>query len=417
MPLWNPFSRKLQREVEKQRGKAIRFQEWFESAMVMVDNVPVGGAWSDAQKNFEITYVNASAKAMLGPILPGGKDALVGATLPAIFPQLAALEAKLRDPDASVRLKVPFGPLVLDLQVVAIRNGEGVHTGGMAVWSDVTAQMKLADDFEANVKAVVEDVAVSVAQMQSTTREMAAGADQAKQRSVTVTGAAAQATDNVQMVAAAAEQLSASIAEIGRQAAASSTTAAKAVDKARHTDGMVQTLTSAAAQIGEVVELIQTIANQTNLLALNATIEAARAGEAGKGFAIVASEVKNLATQTAKATNDIRGHIEGIQRVATDTVATMQDIGSTISEVNEIAAAIASAVEEQNSATQEIANNVRQAAAGTTEVSANIADVTQASGEVGAAATRMLTSVGELSTRSDHLRHEVQSFLATVRTV
>jgi methyl-accepting chemotaxis protein len=417
MSFWNPFSRSHRREVEKLRGKAIRFQEWFESAMVMVDNVPVGVAWSDAQKNFEITYVNAAAKAMLGPILPGGKDALVGATLPAVFPPLAEIEAKLRDPGASpVRLKIPFGPLVLDLQVVAIRNGEGVHTGGMAVWSDVTAQMKLANDFEANIKAVVEDVAASVSQMQATTREMAAGADQAKQRSMSVTGAATQATENVQMVATAAEQLSASIAEIGRQAAASSTTAAKAVDKARHTDGTVQTLSSAATQIGEVVGLIQTIANQTNLLALNATIEAARAGEAGKGFAIVASEVKTLATQTAKATNDIRVHIEGIQRVATDTVETMQDIGTTISEVNEIAAAIAAAVEEQNSATQEIASNVRQAAAGTTEVSTNISDVTRASGEVGTAAARMLTSVGELSTRSEHLRHEVETFLATVRT-
>ena len=414
---WNPLSRGLRREVEKQRGKAVRFQEWFESAMVMVDNVPVGVAWSDAQKNFEITYVNEAAKAMLGPFLPGGPDSLVGSTLPAIFAPLAELRGQLADPARSpVRLKMPFGALTLDLQVVAIRNKEGVHTGGMAVWSDVTAQMKLASDFEGKVKRVVDDVATAVSQMQATTREMAAGAEQAQQRSVRVTGAATKATENVQMVAAAAEELSASIAEIGRQVAASSTTASKAVERARHTDATVQTLSSAAQQIGEVVQLIQTIANQTNLLALNATIEAARAGEAGKGFAIVASEVKGLATQTAKATNDIREHIEGIQRVATDTVQTMQEIGTTIAEVNEIAAEIAQAVEQQSSATQEIANNVRQAAAGTTEVSANISDVTQVSSQVGAAATRMQSSVDDLSTRSEHLRHEVESFLASVRS-
>jgi methyl-accepting chemotaxis protein len=417
MPQSLPFTVCRRRTLDKLRSKAARMEEWYQSAMVMVDSVPVGVAWSDPQSGFEISYANATAQAMLAPVLPGGADAIVGAKLDALFPALAGRHEELRDPARpQVRLNVHMGDLVIDLQVVAIRNAQGEHTGAMAVWSDVTRQMRMADDFEANVKAVVERVAAATAQMHETTKDVAAGADQALTRSNNVTSAATQTSENVQTVAAAAEQLTASIGEISRQAASSSSIAGEAVERAKHSDETMQALAAAAQQIGEVVGLIQQIATQTNLLALNATIEAARAGAAGKGFAVVASEVKSLAMQTAKATEEIRGQIEGMQRAATETVQTIAGIGTTIAEINGITGTIAAAVEEQGAATREIAESVRRAAAGTNEVSTNSAGVTAASGNVGVAAARMLVTVGGLSKESDDLRGAVTSFLATVRS-
>ena len=191
--------------------------------------------------------------------------------------------------------------------------------------------------------------------------------------------------------------------------------AGKAVTDAERTNVQVQGLAEAAQKIGEVVQLITDIASQTNLLALNATIEAARAGDAGKGFAVVASEVKNLANETAKATEEITAQIGAIQQATQDAVVAIQTISGTIGQINEIATTIASAVEEQGAATQEIARNVQQAAAGTQEVSSNIAGVTQAAGETGSAAGQMLSASGELSHQGEALRGEVDRFLATIR--
>jgi methyl-accepting chemotaxis protein len=278
------------------------------------------------------------------------------------------------------------------------------------------AMNKMADAFEASVGGIVGTVASASTEMQGAAQSLTATAEEASRQATAVAAAATQASANVQTVATAAEELSASIAEISRQVAQSSQVASKAVGEAKRTDGTVQSLAAAAQKIGEVVGLIQNIAGQTNLLALNATIEAARAGDAGKGFAVVASEVKALANQTAKATDEIAGHIAAIQGATGDAVAAIRSIGATIEQVNEIAAAIASAVEEQGAATKEIAGNVQQAAAGTDDVSSNIAGVTQASGEVGAAATQVLGSAGELSKQSERLRQEVETFLATVRS-
>jgi methyl-accepting chemotaxis protein len=413
MSKWNPFTRRRQ-QIDKLRAKAAQMKEWFESAMVMVDNVPVGVAWSDPQRDFAITYINQAGKAMLPPRTAA--ESPPGEKLQDMFSPLAARRAELSDPKRlPIRLQVETGALILDLQVVAISNAAGLYTGAMAVWTDATSRIKLADSFEANIKVVVEELASATAEMRLRAESMAGTAEEAKRRSVTVAGAATNATANVQTVAAAAEQLSASVAEIGRQVQQSSTTAQEAVAKAHRTDNTVRSLSSAAQQIGQVVGLIQDIASQTNLLALNATIEAARAGEAGRGFAIVASEVKSLAAQTAKATDEIRLQIESIQQVAGQSVQTIQDIGTTIGEISATATAIAAAVEEQGTATAEIASNVAQAAAGTHEVSANIDEVTQAAGEVGAAATQMAGSVGSLSQQSEQLRREVESFLAAVR--
>ena len=275
--------------------------------------------------------------------------------------------------------------------------------------------LALAAKFEASVKGVVEAVAAAATEMQSTATSMASSAEETSRQATTVASASTQATSNVQTVAAAAEELSSSIAEIGKQVEQSTRIAGQAVDRARQTNGTVKGLAEAAQKIGEVVGLINNIARQTNLLALNATIEAARAGEAGKGFAVVASEVKSLATQTGKATEEIGAQISAIQNVTGEAVSAIEAIGGTIGEVSQIATTIASAVEEQGAATQEIARNVQQAAAGTNEVSANIGGVTQAATETGTAAHQMLGAANELSQQAEKLRLQVDEFLTVVK--
>jgi len=277
------------------------------------------------------------------------------------------------------------------------------------------ALAKMADRFEASVQGVVKGVSSSATEMQSNAQSMSSTAEETSRQSAAVAAAAEEASTNVQTVAAATEELSSSIAEISRQVAQSAKVAAKAVDEAARTNAQVKGLNDAAQKIGDVVKLINDIAGQTNLLALNATIEAARAGEAGKGFAVVASEVKSLATQTAKATEDIATQVGAIQSATGDAVKAIEGITGTIGQVNEIATTIASAVEEQGAATQEIARNVQQASKGTTEVSSNIAGVTKAAAETGQASGIVLAASGELTRQADTLRAEVDQFLATVR--
>ena len=272
----------------------------------------------------------------------------------------------------------------------------------------------LADSFEASVRGVVERVSAAATEMQATAQSMSAIVEQSRQQTLTVSTASEQASDNVQTVAAAAEDLSSSLVEIGRRLTHASTVVGKAANDGQQSNNRVQSL-AAAQKIGEVVSLINQIASQTNLLALNATIEAARAGEAGRGFAVVASEVKTLATQTAKATEEIRGQIAAVQSETTAAVEGIQSICTTIQQVDEISAAIAAAVEQQGSATQEIARNVQQAAARTGEVSRNISGVTTGIGATGDAAQEVLSSAAELAQQSSKLRSEVDRFLVHIR--
>jgi methyl-accepting chemotaxis protein len=278
-----------------------------------------------------------------------------------------------------------------------------------------TGMLRLADNFEAGIRGVVNSVASQATEMQSSAEAMTHTAEQATQQATAVAASVEEASVNVQTVASSAEQLSTSVLEIGRQVEQSSKIAGQAVVEADKTNATVEGLNKTAQRIGEVVQLIETIASQTNLLALNATIEAARAGDAGKGFAVVASEVKSLASQTAKATEEIRAQIGDIQGATGQTVEAIRSIGATIRQMSEIATSIASAVEQQGAATREIATNVHQAAQGTSDIATNIEGVSRAASETGAAATQVLSAAGELSKQSETLRRDVDEFLATVR--
>jgi methyl-accepting chemotaxis protein len=270
-------------------------------------------------------------------------------------------------------------------------------------------------DFDKAVQQALGTLASAATEMRSTAESMSATAEETSRQATAVAAATQQTSTNVQTVASASEELSASISEIAQQVERSSSITRTAVDQAKTTSITVGGLAKAAQRIGDVVKLIQDIASQTNLLALNATIEAARAGEAGKGFAVVASEVKALANQTAKATEEISSQVTAIQGATGQTVAAIEAIGGTIAQVDEISSAIASAVQEQSAATQEIAGNVQQAARGTSEISQNIAGVTQAASETGAASSQVLSSATELSQQAEKLRAEVDGFLANIR--
>ncbi|MCJ2130783.1 methyl-accepting chemotaxis protein [Methylobacterium sp. E-045] len=275
--------------------------------------------------------------------------------------------------------------------------------------------IELADGFEAAVGGIVGMVSSSATELQATAQQMSSNAAETAAQSSTVAAAAEEASTNVSTVAAAAEELGSSVQEIGRQVSGSSDLAQTAVGEADQTLQLVQALSQASARIGDMVGLISNIASQTNLLALNATIEAARAGEAGRGFAVVATEVKELASQTARATEEIGTQIGQIQGVTGQAVSAIGSMTARIREINDVATSIAAAVEQQGAATQEIVRNVAQASTGTTEVTSNMSGVARASEETGAAASQVLGAASELSRQSEYLSAEVVRFLHTVR--
>ncbi len=274
---------------------------------------------------------------------------------------------------------------------------------------------RFAENFETAVGGIVSNVSASASQLENAAATLTRTVENTQELSGKVAGASEEASSNVQSVASATEELSASVVEIGRQVKESSRIAAAAVEQAEQTDARIAKLSRAAQQIGDVVKLITAIAEQTNLLALNATIEAARAGEAGRGFAVVASEVKSLASQTAKATDEISSHITGMQVATQESVNAIKEIGQTIGQISQIAGSIASAVEQQSSATQEIARNVQGVARGTHEVAGNITEVNRGASETGAASGEVLNSAQTLSVDSTKLREELDRFMATIR--
>jgi methyl-accepting chemotaxis protein len=278
-----------------------------------------------------------------------------------------------------------------------------------------TELIRFADDFEAAVGAIVSNVSASAVQLEAAAGTLTRTAETTQSLSSQVSGSSEQASNEMQSVASATEELSVSVDEIGRRVRESSQIAQAAVLQAQQTDGRISKLSRAAQEIGDVVKLITAIAEQTNLLALNATIEAARAGEAGRGFAVVASEVKSLASQTAKATDEISSHISGMQGATQESVAAIKEIGGTIARISDIAATISSAVEQQSSATQEIARSVQNVAEGTQQAAANVMRVNRGATETGSASEDVLSSARTLSTESTRLREELDRFMANIR--
>jgi methyl-accepting chemotaxis protein len=278
-----------------------------------------------------------------------------------------------------------------------------------------TEIIRFADEFETAVGAIVSNVSASAVQLEQAAGTLTRTAETTQSLSSQVAGASEEASSNMQSVATATEELSASVNEIGRRVRESNKIAEAAVFQAQQTDGRIGKLSRAAQEIGDVVKLITAIAEQTNLLALNATIEAARAGDAGRGFAVVASEVKSLASQTAKATDEISSHILGMQGATQESVAAIKEIGGTIGQISSIASSIAGAVEQQSAATQEIARSVQTVAQGTHEAAANIAQVNRGATETGSASEEVLNSAKTLSTESTRLREELDRFMANIR--
>ncbi len=274
---------------------------------------------------------------------------------------------------------------------------------------------QLAESFEAAVGNIIENVGAASGELENSAIILTTSSAATQQLSTVVAAASEETSANVQSVASATEEMASSINEIGRQVADSNRIATEAVEQAGKTDARIAELSLAASRIGDVTQLISTIAAQTNLLALNATIEAARAGDAGRGFAVVAQEVKALASQTARATSEISTQIAGMQAATQDSVVAIKEIYGTIGQVSEIASAIAAAIEEQGAATQEIARNVQQAAIGSTQVATSIADVNRGAGDTGSASAQVLASAQLLSDENKRLKAEVVKFLATVR--
>ncbi len=372
--------------------KQVEKEEQTSRLLQMLDVMPINVMMVD-KKSLEITYINKTSIETLRPLqhlLPCPANELHGKCIDIFHKNPAHQRALLADPaNLPHTAKITLGEETLDLNVAAIRNQDGEYIAPMLSWTVASQRVRLADDFESSVASVVQAVSSAATEMESSANTMASHAEETNQQS--------------SAVASASEQLRTSIEEIARQVSQSTGIATRAVDEANRSNEMVAGLREGAQKIGEVVNMIQDIAEQTNLLALNATIEAARAGEAGKGFAVVASEVKALANQTAKATEEIAQQVGEIQSATGSAVEAIASITKTINEINEISTTISSAVEQQGAATQDVAKNID--------------GVSQASQESGRVAQDVTSAAAELSQQANQLQTRVDEFLVEVRAM
>ncbi|MDE2581073.1 MAG: HAMP domain-containing protein, partial [Rhodospirillales bacterium] len=409
-------------EVGRMAAALARLHDVVADAFVkaeMIRQFPTGVMMAEAAGEARITFINPEAERLMGLIgahLPVPADQLIGQSIDLFHREPGRQRVLLADPERlPLRTRIAVGDESFDIVVSAIRDRHGAYAGPMVTLFHATEQVRLVSRFEDTVGAIARNVGNRATTMRESARSMRATAEDAGGRTSAVAAASEEAATNVSAVAASAEQLSASVSEISRQVAESTRIAGQAVAEAEATDRSVAGLSDAAQRIGEVVRLIGDIAGRTNLLALNATIEAARAGEAGKGFAVVAAEVKTLATQTARATEEIAAQIGAMQGATGQAVEALRSIAGTIQRMNEIATGIAGAVEQQGAATQEIARAVQQAASGTTQVTGHLGHVADAVRQTGSEAGLVLSAADGLAAQSDRLTQEAETFLAAIQ--
>ncbi len=385
----------------------------------MIKQLPIGVMTAEPVAPFRITYANAATTVLLRQIeaaLPVKVADLVGQSVDIFHGSPDRAREIIADPARLPhRATIRVGGATLELTISPLRGADGSYSGPMLCWRDRTGQERLSGHFERSVVEITNRVGQSAETMAATAEAMSGAAQGSGAQLGQVASASRTASGHVQAVAANAEQLAGSVREIAQQVAESARIAGGAVAEAEATDRTVAGLADAAARIGDVVKLIRDIAGRTNLLALNATIEAARAGEAGRGFAVVAGEVKTLANQTARATEEIAGQIAAIQQETGQAVAALRSIGATIRRMSEIATGIAGAVEQQGAATQAIAGSVQEAANGSAQVDSTIATVSVSVQQTGAQAGDVVAAAHALSEQSATLAREVAEFLGALK--
>ncbi len=361
----------------------------------MVDGLPIAAMFVDRDLNLQ--YMNRESSTRLRELreyLPIPPEQIVGSNIDIFHKDPSHQRNLLADPKKlPIQTHIQLGPETLDLLVSPVHDPDGNHLGSMATWSVITESLRI----ERNVASSAQSLAGASEELTATSQNMAANAEETAAQASTVSAAAEQVSHNIQTVATGAEELEASIREIAKNAADAANVATRAVEVATDTNQTVNKLGDSSAEIGQVVKVITSIAQQTNLLALNATIEAARAGEAGKGFAVVANEVKELAKQTAQATEEIGQKIGAIQTDTGGAVEAIREITDVIQRINDIQSTIASAVEEQTATTNEIGRNISEAARGSTEIAETITGVAEAARSVSEGATETQRASSELS--------------------